>query len=134
MRPAVLLLWVIALGFLAVGLGFLLWPDSLGELIDLAIPTATARADFSATYGGFQVGFGLFLFCCARRPPWVRAGLVAAALALGGFAVGRLYGVLSAPDSPRASSYGFLALEAATSLAAFILLYRLNRQGAGRPE
>ena len=84
-----------ALAFLAFGAAFALQPGPMAGLIDIALPTATARADFMATYGGFELGFGAFLLLCLRRPSWLEAGLWAGALALAGFAAVRLLGVLS---------------------------------------
>jgi hypothetical protein len=58
----------------------------MAAFTELALPTSTARADFAATYGGFQLGFGGFLLICSRSPAWVEPGLWAGAAALAGFA------------------------------------------------
>jgi hypothetical protein len=58
----------------------------MAGLTDLTLTSPTARADFVATYGGFQIGFGLFLLACIRNDTWLESGLWAATAALGGFA------------------------------------------------
>lgn len=127
MRFPTVVLWAGALGFLGVGVAFLLWPIPMGQLVDIPLPTPTARADFSATYGGFEIGFGLFLSICARRPNWLRSGLVAMMLALGGFALGRTHGIAFATGAPKPLIYWVLALEALGALLALAALRQLNR-------
>jgi hypothetical protein len=84
------ILWLTAIGFVAFGVAFTFWPSSMAGLLDISLPTPTARIDFAATYGGFELGFGAFLVACARRRDWTEIGLLAGALALGGFAIVRL--------------------------------------------
>jgi hypothetical protein len=100
-----------ALGFLGFGAAFALWPVPMAALVDIQLPSSTARADFGATYGGFELGFGGFLLLCLRRPAWVEAGLWAGALALSGFAVVRLLGLLLGQMPVRSTIYVALTLE-----------------------
>jgi hypothetical protein len=86
-------LWLTALGFIGFGFAFALWPVPMARAIDIELPTSTALIDFTATYGGFELGFGLFLAACARRADWTTVGLWAGAAALAGFAVVRLVGM-----------------------------------------
>lgn len=90
------LLLLVAAGFIGFGLAFTLYPDTLAGWVELAPDTGAARADVMATYGGLEIGVGLFLAYCARRDDRVRLGLVAAAFALAGFAVIRALGMLLA--------------------------------------
>lgn len=90
------ILWLNALGFLGFGAAFAFWPQAMAGLVDIMLPTPTARIDFSATYGGFELGVGAFLVACARRREWVEPGLWAGAAALGGFALIRLVTLLTA--------------------------------------
>jgi len=53
-----------------------------------------ARTDVRATYGGLELGLGIFLILCTIRRDWTRPGLWALALATGGFATGRIAGLL----------------------------------------
>lgn len=82
-----------AAGFLGFGLAFALRPLPMAQITDIGLPTATARIDFRATYGGFQIGVGAFLLACVSRPAWVEPGLWAAGAALAGVAGVRLLSV-----------------------------------------
>lgn len=88
------ILFLTGIGFLAFGAAYALWPSRMAAITDLALPTSSARADFAATYGGFQLGFGTFLLACARTPSWAEPGLWAATAALAGFATVRALGIL----------------------------------------
>lgn len=81
-----LVLILLGVGFTAFGVIYALRPDRMAALTELTLASPTARADFLATYGGFQVGFGLFLLACAAKVPWQQPGLWASVAALGGFA------------------------------------------------
>jgi hypothetical protein len=106
-----IVLWLSAAGFLGFGLAFALWPVPMAGITEIPLPTPTARIDYGATYGGFQLGFGIFLVICARRAGWLEPGLWAAAAALAGFASIRLLGVVL-QDGPVATPiYVGLALE-----------------------
>lgn len=85
---------IAALVFLTFGLGFLIVPVQWASVVEIVIPTAMARTDFRATYGGFEIGMGLFLAACAMRPEWLRPGLAALAWVAAGFGAGRLVGIL----------------------------------------
>jgi hypothetical protein len=62
----------------------------MAGLVEIALPTSTARIDFAATYGGFELGVGAFLIACARRRDWIEVGLWAGGASLAGFAAVRL--------------------------------------------
>jgi hypothetical protein len=81
-----LVLILVGVGFIGFGAAYALRPDRMAALTDLALASPTARADFVATYGGFQVGFGFFLLACAAKMAWQEPGLWAVVAALGGFA------------------------------------------------
>ncbi len=84
------------LGFIGFGAAAALRPARAAAVTQLSLPTASARADFAATYGGFQVGFGVFLLVCTRMRGWHEPGLWAAVAALAGFAIVRGIGILRA--------------------------------------
>jgi len=118
-----------AVGFAAIGVGFLIVPVQWASLVDISLPTAMARTDLRATYGGFDLAVGVFLGLCARRTEWIRPGLVALGLAAAGFGGGRLLGiVVEGTASPL--MLGFLAIEVTTAVLAFALLHRLPRVGS----
>lgn len=118
-----------ALVFFTFGIGFLLVPVQWAEAVDIALPTALARTDFRATYGGFEIGVGLFLALCAARAEWVRPGLVAMMLAAGGFGAGRLAGIV-VERTAGPLMLGFVLLEWAIVGVTLYVLRRLDRTTA----
>jgi hypothetical protein len=106
-----IILALTAIGFLGFGLAFAIRPEPMAALIEIGLPSATARADFAATYGGFELGFGAFLLLCLRRLGWTEAGLWAATLALAGFATARVLSLMVNGTSVRPVIYLGLALE-----------------------
>jgi hypothetical protein len=111
-------LWLSALSFGAFGLAFGLWPQGMAATVGIVLPTDAARVDFVATYGGFELGFALFLALCARREAWVQPGLTASGCALAGFACLRAGAILLSAD-PGTLNYGVFAMEAAGSALSF---------------
>lgn len=100
-----------ALGFLALGLWFLISPEAV-NVTGVAVDSPAARTEVRATYGGLELGLGLFFGWCLLDPARTRAGLVATALTVGGFGAGRTLGlVVDRPPEPI-----FLTLLAVESL------------------
>ena len=108
--PALVLLFA-GVGFVGFGAAYVLRPDRMASLTDLSLPSPTARADFIATYGGFQIGFGVFLLRCAADAAWVEPGLWATVAALGGFASCRAVAAARLRWGVRGSIWFGLALE-----------------------
>lgn len=117
-RPRAIL-WLLALGFAGFGAAYACRPTAMAALTGIALPSAAARVDFMATYGGFQLGFATFLATCAVRPGWVRVGLLASGWALLGFVVVRLLGILLNAGAVGATIYTGLALEVCGAALAF---------------
>jgi Domain of unknown function (DUF4345) len=113
------ILWFLALGFAGFGAAYACWPAVMASLTDIALPSATARVDFMATYGGFQLGFAAFLGWCAAGGRLIRVGLLAAGWALLGFASVRSLGILLNSGAISPGLYGALALEVAGTALAF---------------
>jgi hypothetical protein len=114
-----------AIVFVLVGVGFLIAPVSWAAVVEIALPTATARTDLRATYGGFDLAVGLFFGLCALRIEWIRPGLAALGLAAAGFGGGRLVGiVVEGSASPLMAMFAMLELTSAG--VAFVLLRRLR--------
>jgi hypothetical protein len=106
-----LVLLLTGVGFVGFGVAYTLWPVHMAALTDLALPTPTARSDFTATYGGFQVGFGAFLLACTHDVAWLEPGLWAATAALAGFASVRGLALLWSRGRVRRSIWFGLGLE-----------------------
>ncbi|HEY7634812.1 MAG TPA: DUF4345 family protein [Gemmatimonadales bacterium] len=113
------ILWLLAFGFAGFGAAYACWPMAMASLTDISLPSATARVDFMATYGGFQLGFAVFLAWCARRGQWIRVGLLAAGWALLGFASLRGLGIALNGGTVSLGLYGGLAMEVVGTALAF---------------
>ena len=118
MTFARIMLWADGLVFLGIGVLFCLAPVRWARLVELQLLSPTARIDVRATYGGFDLAIGAFLIWCALRPEWFRAGLAAGALALAGFAFGRLVGMLAERSRPPLMLKFFLFEVVAAALTA----------------
>jgi hypothetical protein len=114
--------------FAGLGVLFAVRPHWTAGFVDIALPTNTATIDFIATYGGFQLGFGIFLFLCLARPERVRLGLLASGCAVAGFGVTRAIGLLVLGGA-KPVLYGALAFEAVCATVAFVAAAK-----APRPE
>jgi uncharacterized membrane protein len=119
------LIFVSAVIFIIVGAGFLLLPKQFAAVLQISLPTAMARTDVRATYGGLELGFGIFLLLCTVRREWVRAGLWALSLGVGGFAAGRLMGWVAEGSISNFMLF-FLLLELAVAMLAAISLRRVG--------
>ena len=125
MKLARSLVFASALIFVDVGAGFLLIPRQFGGVLELSLPTAMARTDVRATYGGLELGFGIFLILCVVRREWIRPGLWALALTVGGFAIGRVVGFVAEGTINNFMLF-FLVLELAVASVALFLLRRVR--------
>jgi hypothetical protein len=124
-------LFLTALALAVIGVGFLWTPVSWAAAIDVVVSTPMGRTDVRATYGGFVLTSGIFLAICAFRPDWVRAGLAACALILGGFALGRIVGLV-AEGTLSTLMWTFLVIEVVGTGAALGALRQLGpAMGAG---
>ena len=85
---------IAAASFVVYGLAFLCAPAWAGSFVGVELPVPSARIDARATYGGFFLGTAVFWAMCATRAAWLRAGLAAQAVILGGFVFGRVVGMV----------------------------------------
>lgn len=127
MRLAQVLLLLAAVVFIGIGVVFLLAPVEWARVVEIELPTPISRTDLRATYGGFDLGFGVFLALCAFRREWLRPGLAAMAIALAGFAGGRTYGIL-VDGCPSMLMPSFAIMEASGSILAFLAYRRTFRE------
>ena len=117
---------VAAILFAGLGVLFAVAPHWTAATVDIALPTNTATIDFIATYGGFQLGFGIFLFTCLARPERVRLGLLASGYAVAGFGVTRALGLLMLGGA-KPILYGALAFETVCATVAFVAAARATK-------
>lgn len=115
-------LFVSACVFAFFGAWGLVAPEMLVALVDVGVPTPTAKADVRAQYGGFTLGMGAFLFACLGRPRWTVPGLAASTFTLSGFAFARaITAITSDPTDPPAPVIFYLmAAEAAGAVLSLV--------------
>ena len=110
------------LGYLCLGLAYLVAPATMGGLSHLVLPDATAGIDVQGFYGGQMTGIGVLLLL-ALRQRWLEVpALVTIVATLGGTATGRLAGFALTGSVPPVM-VGLFVLEATiTALAAWLLV------------
>jgi hypothetical protein len=111
-------LLISAMTFAGFGVAFALFPRAMAALVDIQLPSDTAATDFIATYGGFELGFAVFLLTCVRRDERVGIGLWASGYAVAGFAIARGASILWFGDV-KPVLYRVLVFEASAALVAF---------------
>ena len=114
--------------FAAVGLIFGFWyllaPASLTDPTGFGPLGPNALTDVRATYGGFQIGSGLFLLWAAADPARVRVALVLQALTIGAIGSCRLVGI-AIDGSPNGFLLSALASEITFTAIGLFALRRL---------
>lgn len=83
-----------ALIFGGIGFACLFFPFETASGVDFELKSVTATVDFRATYGGLLIGIGIFFVISLFRQNFIRPALYLQALSLGGFAFGRLTGII----------------------------------------
>ena len=84
--------WIVAAIFVVAGLSYVVSPAWLTQATGISAE-ASGLTDIRANYGGFQLGFGVFLVWCARSR--VSTGLLLTALVLGAVLLSRVAGLLT---------------------------------------
>jgi hypothetical protein len=87
------LLALFAAFVLLAGVACFVAPASFAQQAGLTA-TPSGLTEIRAFYGGFQLGFGCFLFWCIRDSTLTVAGLVLEAFAVGGVGMARVLGML----------------------------------------
>ena len=85
---------VCATGFILAGVSYLFAPALLAGLAEITVDTGASRTDVRATYGGFQIGAGLFMWWCASVPQRTTVALMSLGILTGGVGACRLIGLL----------------------------------------
>jgi len=109
---------LVVAGLVFLGLGTFLFfaPDTIGRLTGATRLQPMLVTELRATYGGLQIGLGLYFFVAASRGRWVRSALAAQVAVFGGLAGGRVAAMVLA----REYSGLFLAIAAAELLGALL--------------
>jgi hypothetical protein len=104
--------------FLVYGLVCVVAPNLPAGYAELVLPTATARTEVSAMYGGLQAGLGALLCWSAMRPERVAHGLVVLVVLIGSLALGRAYGIVA--NGATAYNVGAIVYEATAAGLGFV--------------
>lgn len=102
--------------FFLYGLACLFAPNLPAGYAGMELPTASARNEVAAMYGGLQAGLGALLLWSAVQVDRIRVGLLVLVVLLGSLALGRLVGLVFAGPT----SYNVAAL-----------VYELSAAGLG---
>ena len=121
MRFARAYLYFVAVMGLFFGLWYLIAPAGMTDPTGFGPLGPNALTDVRATYGGFQIGLGLFTLWTAADPARVRTGLLLQALTIGAIASCRLTG-FAIDGSPNGFLQSAIVTEITlTAIAAFAL-------------
>ena len=112
-------------GWAGFGLACFLMPTAVLSMTGVELTTSASLTEVRAMYGGAQLGFGAFLVAASLRTDLARPALIALAFVMGGFALGRLFGI-ALDGSTDAVNLASLATEVFTSGLAVTTL-RLQR-------
>lgn len=110
------------LAFVLIGINTFVDPLRAVAPLELNANTVSALNELRATYGGMQIGIGLFLLAGVGMAALMRPALLAQALLVGGLVVGRLVGI-ALDGLPSGFVQGLLALELTIAVLS-VLLYR----------
>jgi len=122
----VYLYFVGAMGLL-FGIWYLIAPAAWTDPTGFGPLGPNALTDVRATYGGFQIGLGLFTVWAAADPARVRMALVLQALTIGAIAACRLTG-FAMDGSPNGFLRSAIATELSFTVLTLIALFRLPRE------
>ena len=115
-------LWIAAAMSLAAGGYYLVSPQAMATSAGFGDLPPGGMTDIRATYGGFQIGMGLFLVWAALDPTRIRGGLLLTLLAFGALATSRAIGVAldSSMNEFHQSGLIFEFVFTAVALAAYL--------------
>jgi len=113
---------LMALMSIVFGAIYLFNPHSMTDPMGFGALAPAALTDVRATYGGFQLGMGLFLVWCLDATR-VRTGLLLSLLTVGGVAISRGIGLLIDGDVTSVLQ-GTIIFEATLTVIALILFLR----------
>ena len=121
---------VVLMGY---GVAFLIHPPLLGVLTGLEFGKPDAYTEVRAFYGGLEFGIALYLLYCARRPEFIRGGLLFCFLAFLAAGLARFAGLVQygATDPAQAVAGG---LELAFALFALHCAGKEARSVVGGPR
>lgn len=125
MKLARIALVAIGLFTILFGVVYLMAPTVMTDPAGFGVLSASAKTDVRATYGGIQLGMGLFLLWSAGSAERVRPALMLTALSIGAIGLSRAIG-LAIDGGLNAFHQTGLASEVILTLFAIFLLRRVS--------
>jgi Domain of unknown function (DUF4345) len=120
-------LYFVAVMGLFFGLWYLIAPAAWTDPTGFGPLGPNALTDVRATYGGFQIGLGVFTIWAAADPTRVRMAIVLQALTIGAIAACRLVG-FAIDGSPNGFLLSAIVTEISFTALALFALRRLSRE------
>jgi hypothetical protein len=114
-------LTLVGISLIIAGFGYLLFPHAAVGLTGIELPAAAAAVDARATYGGTQIGIGLFLLWCRANATAERAGLVLVLLFGACLVLARVFGFAIEGEFDWFNAAGAAAELVLTALAGILL-------------
>jgi len=111
---------------LFAGAGCLLAPAVFAEQARFST-SPSALTEIRASYGGLQIGIGLFLVWCLRASDRVSMGLALGGVAVGCTGLARLFGIVL-DHAPTSHHLANLGIEVVTVVLVAIALSRAHRR------
>jgi hypothetical protein len=118
-----IVLILFAVGWAAFGVSCLVSPVAMLNPFNIQLLNPESLAEIRAMYGGAQIGLAAFFLYASLSQALVKPGLLLAALIMGGFALGRLTGIVI-DGSFQLVTLGSLVIEVAICCLALVALRR----------
>lgn len=122
MRIAQTYLALMAVMSVVFGVIYLFWPSMMTDPMGFGALAPAAVTDVRATYGGFQIGMGVFLLWCLT-PTRVRGGLLLTLLTVGAVAACRAIGLVI-DGAVTSNLQGVLVFEVVLTVVTLVLWLR----------
>ena len=122
-----------SLSLIAFGIAFLVDPHGMTSQFGITLSGTDAVADVCAVYGGYELGIGVFLAYCAISQKSIKFGLIAGAMALTGFFLGRVTGIVI-DGHPASPTYKLLFIDTLGMVLNLTSLYFYMRLIKLKPE
>lgn len=127
MRIVAVLLWLNVVVFSLYGLAFILFPKELSLIVLNAMPASDAAlVDVRATYGGGNLGIGLFVGYLSLSKLTFRHALQAVFLINLCLGTARAYGLFLSPSQSNLM-FIYLGLEVSVVILSYFLLKKYKR-------
>lgn len=129
MKLARIYLLIGAVVFFVFGVLYLFVPEVFTDGTGFGTLKPEAVTDVRATYGGFQLGVGLYLLWAARDRSRYRAGVLLVAVLFSFIAGSRAYGLI-VDGEPTGPMLGAISLELVATVVSWGILRVLPGRGA----